>query len=365
MVSPLTICDYMQYSLYRLSSFAPGKKSPQISASNMGFKGQETANLIWSFATLNFPCSEMIDALSNSAARRCQTRGDAYDSDVIAKLFISQELTNTAWAMAVLQTYPKGLVDIVYQGLFGYGGPDGEVDRLRSSGMQGEHVMSSLYTQMALDMEAPHLGKSLPSGYPQAWTQSTNKAKGGNKNRRETRPSDDSTSTSMLNLSSSRLQLSIGKALHRVGFDHVQEHTIGGEDIFSEDNRQIDTSAFPAEFLSIDIANLEQKIGIEVDGPVHFVTVLDDESDESGKIQSHSGRKKKGGKKVSKGGDNMVMWEFLSNGRRRINGPTAFKHRLLGHLGWRVIHVPFWEWRELKGDEAAEDKFVRHLLEEV
>ena len=102
-----------------------------------------------------------------------------------------------------------------------------------------------------------------------------------------------------------------------------------------------------------------------MDGPVHFVTVLDDESDESGQIQSHSGRKKKGGKKITNGGDNMVMWEFLSNGRRRINGPTAFKHRLLGHLGWRIIHVPFWEWRELKGDEAAEDKFVRDLLEEV
>ena len=307
----------------------------------------------------------MVDALSSHVVSLCRRRGDGYDGTAIAKLFISQELANTAWAMAVLQRYPEGLVDIVYQGLFGCGGSDDEVNRLRQNGVQSEHLMSSLYTQMALDMEAPHLGKLLPSDFPQGWIESSNSGKSRGTAPKERR-SDDSSSTSMLNLNSSRLQQSIGKTLHRIGFDHVQEHTIGADDIFSARNRQIDTSAFPAEFLSIDIANIEGKIGIEVDGPAHFVTVLDDESDESGHVKSHSGRNKGGGKVISSAGnDDKIMWEFLSNGRRRVNGPTAFKHRLLGHLGWRIIHIPFWEWRELKGDEAAEEKYLRDILNEV
>lgn len=307
----------------------------------------------------------MIDALSSHIVSLCRRRrDDAYDSVAIAKLFNSQELTNTLWSMGVLQQYPEGLVDIVYQGLYGCGGSDDEVNKLRQNGVKSEHIMSSLYTQMALDMEAPHLGKLLPSDFPQGWTESTNSGKSRNSKSKERR-SDDSSSMSMLNLNSSRLQHHIGEVLHRIGFDHVQEHTIGADDIFSAHNRHIDTSSFPAEFLSIDIANLDEKIGIEVDGPAHFVTVLDDESDESGHVKSHSARNKEGGKKISSRDSGKVMWEFLSNGRRRINGPTAFKHRLLGHLGWRIIHIPFWEWRELKGDEAAEDEYVKNLLDEV
>ena len=307
----------------------------------------------------------MVDALSSHVATLCRRRGDEYDGTAIAKLFIEQELTNTGWAMAVLQRYPEELVDIVYRGLYGCGCSDDEVNRLRQNGVQAEHVMSSLYTQIALDMEASHLGKLLPGDFPQGWIESSNSGKSRGTKTKEQR-SDDSGSTSMLNLNSSRLQQIIGKALHRIGFDHVQEHTIGADDIFSARNRQIDTSSFPTEFLSIDIANIAEKIGIEVDGPAHFVTVLDDESDESGHIKSHSGRNTGGGKMISSGGNGgKVMWEFLSNGRRRVNGPTAFKHRLLSHLGWRIIHIPFWEWSELKGDEAAEEKYLRELLDEV
>lgn len=347
----------------RLTSITSTKKAVQKSSSVL-FKGQEAANLLWGFATLNYPCDEMVDAFSDYASLICRRQGNAYDSAAIARLFISQELTNVAWAMAVLQRYPEGLVDIVYQGLFGCGGSDDEISKLRRKGVQTEHIMSSLYTQMALDMEAPHLDKSLPIDFPQGWTESIRDSKDRNMKPQE-RWNDESGSPSMLNLSSSRLQLSIGEALHRIGFDHVQEHTIGADDIFSAHNRYIDTSSFPAEFLSIDIANLEEKIGIEVDGPAHFVTVLDDEPDESGRVKSDSARKEngEGGKKILSGGDDLVMWAFLSNGKRRVNGPTAFKHRLLGHLGWRIIHIPFWEWRELNQDQAAEDKFVRDLLE--
>ena len=39
---------------------------------------------------------------------------------------------------------------------------------------------------------------------------------------------------------------------------------------------------------------------------------------------------------------------FLS-GERAANGPTLLKRRLLGHIGYRVVSVPYWEWDQLKG----------------
>ncbi len=63
-----------------------------------------------------------------------------------------------------------------------------------------------------------------------------------------------------------------------------------------------------AEGLSLDLAKPRQRIAIEYDGPSHYVT-----------------------------GD---------GGPPRINGTTAFKHRLLEALGWRVIHIPYFEWGE-------------------
>jgi hypothetical protein len=29
-------------------------------------------------------------------------------------------------------------------------------------------------------------------------------------------------------------------------------------------------------------------------------------------------------------------------------GPTAFKHRILRGLGWKVISIPYFEWAELE-----------------
>mmetsp|Transcript_55384 Transcript_55384/g.166005 ORF Transcript_55384/g.166005 Transcript_55384/m.166005 type:complete len:126 (+) Transcript_55384:2680-3057(+) len=120
-------------------------------------------------------------------------------------------------------------------------------------------------------------------------------------------------------------------------------------------------TSYPEEFLSIDIANLNERIGVEVDGPAHFITVLDDESEHDGFIKSHA--EGKGGTAKMMG--NKMGWEFVTNGRRQVNGPTALKHRLLCHLGWCIVHVPFWEWRALRGDSESENLYCRDLLDEV
>ena len=134
---------------------------------------------------------------------------------------------------------------------------------------------------------------------------------------------------------------------------------IGAKDLLVDGDT--DTTPFPSEFLSIDIANVAEKIGVEVDGPAHFVTVLDFDSDKNsfanGDVLYEGGGAKQMGNKMG--------WKFISNGRRKSNGATALKHRLLCHLGWCTVHIPFWEWRGLGGDRSSEDAYCKSLLEEV
>jgi very-short-patch-repair endonuclease len=103
----------------------------------------------------------------------------------------------------------------------------------------------------------------------------------------------------------------------------VQEHLIVTDDL--DANYGIKLSSERLEFLSIDIARLEDKTGVEVDGPAHFVNILD-------------------------------------QGRRQPNGPTALKDRLLKHLGWKIIHVPFWEWRDVDGDRKKEEEYCKDIM---
>lgn len=228
------------------------------------FKSQEIANLVWSYATLNVEAPEMIDIIADYTVAIC-SRDKQYDESSISHFFKRQELANLSWSLAVLQQYPPDLVALTYKGLLGSGGIEG-VERLNrlydDGGMQTQQIMTLFYVQMALDTEAPQLGLSLPSGFPDAWVEPSSLLRKGGASKRQ---NNDSTSSSLLELNSSRLQITIGKTLAKIGFEHVQEHVIGAEDIFSIHNHEIDTSSFPAEFLSIDIANLEQKIGIEVE----------------------------------------------------------------------------------------------------
>ena len=51
---------------------------------------------------------------------------------------------------------------------------------------------------------------------------------------------------------------------------------------------------------------------------------------------------------------------FLS-GERAANGPTLLKRRLLGHIGYRVVSVSYWEWDELN-EEKEMKAFIQALL---
>jgi len=138
------------------------------------------------------------------------------------------------------------------------------------------------------------------------------------------------------------------RSLKGVGFDHVLEHIISTEEL--QANHGITLSSENQEFLSIDIANLDKKIGVEVDGPGHFVNILDSEDVEGIRVG--------GAMKTGKG---TTGWEFTANAQQKVNGPTALKHRLMSHLGWSVAHIPYFEWRE----QDDTDEYCRKLINDL
>lgn len=288
------------------------------------FKAQEIANLVWSFATLNHKEQPIMDYFTDYIIYICSdNRAKKYDESTIAKCFKRQEIANIAWSCTILEQYPKQLMNLLYAGLFGV--KDTDPKTLASiyddDGLQRQAIMTMFYVQMALDFEKPELGLSLPPNFPSDW--------------RETH--DSNTYTPELNdedeklrITTSRLQLKVNEALNRCRRqDYVQEHIITTTDL--QVNYDITLSNENQEFLSIDMADVESMNGVEVDGPGHFITLLD----ESGTF------------------------------KQEVNGPTALKDRLLEHLEWYIMHIPYWKWRDLGGDEESEDEYLQGLFIEA
>jgi hypothetical protein len=197
---------------------------------------------------------------------------------------------------------------------------------------------------MALQIEAPDLGLSLPYDFPNGWQESDNKSK-------RQKVIDNETGSTMLQITTSKLQQNISRTLNKVGFDHKLEHVISTDDLQAEYG--ISLSSINQEFLSLDIASIDKLIGIEVDGPGHFVNILDGvESDDTSNNNI-------GG--VMRIGRGKTGWEFTANSQQKINGPTALKHRLMSHLGWNVLHIPYFDWRQEKDGED----YCRRLLNDM
>ena len=191
-----------------------------------------------------------------------------------------------------------------------------------------------------LDFEAPYLGLKLPDNFPEGW---------GERGSLHT-SWENANDNPSLELNPSRTQSAVSKTLHRMGINHVEEHILNP----------------PYDFLSIDIANSEELWGVEVDGPAHFVIVLD-------KILSSDKKEKpipdlpepETSKVVYRGKRRRMSFRWEWNDRNHENGPTILKHRLLCHLGWWIAHLPFWEWNSVAGDPEKEFECLNNLLEEV
>lgn len=320
------------------------------------FKAQEIANLVWAFATLNSRDSKIMEHVSPYIKYICSDeRTGNYDERSISRSFKRQEVANIAWSCTVLEQYPKELMPLLYTALFG--GVDANSESLKSiygdDGIQRQAVMTMFYVQMALDMEAPELKLNLPRDFPLGWRESHSTNSNNNMH------SINDRTNSSLQLTTSRLQSVVSHALGRLGFDHVEEHVISTDEL--ESNHDIVLSCENQEFLSIDIADVDNLIGLEVDGPGHFITVLDDSDDSDDTTEV---KRKRGNVRVSKTSDGKGFL-FTANSKQQINGPTTLKDRLLQHLGWSVIHIPYWEWRDLKGDGDAEENYIQNLLQDI
>ena len=306
------------------------------------FKGQELANLLWAFATLDYPLKDGDNLVGKFMLSATQV--DKLKVPGIARVFIRQELANIAWSYAVFGIYPESVMTMLYRGLVGV---DDERDPKHlckcfgDTGLQGEAVNSLIYVQLAMEREEIQNGLTLPEGFPDDWNQ-----KSASKRTR------DLTETSFeLRLSTSKIQRSVSAAFNRIGFEHVEEHVITIDELL--DNQGIPLSREPREVLSIDLANLEARVAIEVDGPSHYMTYIDKVPDKGGgyPLLLKNGR---------------MEYQFrMSDERQQMNGPTVFKQRLLQRIGWKTINIPFWEWYRMNGDVELEDAYCRELLDKL
>mmetsp|Transcript_21470 Transcript_21470/g.48772 ORF Transcript_21470/g.48772 Transcript_21470/m.48772 type:complete len:769 (-) Transcript_21470:61-2367(-) len=301
-------------------------KSPTRRSAMDEFGGQEVANILWSFATLNFSSDRLVGAIEPYVLMKCMGPSLQADDRRIAMEFNRQELANLVWSFSVLEHYPEELIKVLWRGLIGKEGmgPEAQRQLMDDEGLRRESVMSILQFQLAADIEVPHLGIKLPPGFPVGWG-----------------IEGDDYLSSMGRINISALQRSVSRAFARVGYDHAEEYIIGDSGGDVRDTPYL-------KYISIDLANEEEKVGVEVDGPAHFINVIDGDGDRA--------------VPAADGPDSRI---FDWKGGRQTNGPTALKHRLLTHLGWRVAHVPFWEWGELGNDTQKMDEYCLNLIEEL
>ena len=156
----------------------------------------------------------------------------------------------------------------------------------------------------------------------------------------------DAVGFDQLKINTSKLQRDVSDAFLRIGFPHVLEHVIRMDSLAKDHG--IHMAAVPNEILSLDIADVGAKIGIEVDGPFHFISNIDKISPSDTGMQMIAGRK---GGIFNASGEGFEM-----------NGATCLKHKLMEGLGWKIIHIPFWEWDSLLGDPALEEDYCQNIL---
>ena len=228
-------------------------------------------------------------------------------------------------------------MNILYTGLIGSRNDPKHMNNVfNDDGLQDSSIMTLYYVQVAADIEAPELRLSLPQGFPNGWGED-----GGHRHTKGNENDLVQMSSSMLTLTVSRLQRSVSSTFDDIAFENVMEHVIDTNAISGEYGIQLPQA--PKEFLSIDIANVDKRIGIEVDGPGHFVRLIDKPEQQTAKAN--------------------FKQPFDDLGQNRVNGPTILKHRLLTHLGWDIIHLPYWEYQELGGDKTKEMAYCQSLLD--
>lgn len=339
------------------------------------FSPQEMANALWALATLDYRPEGLLQKLESPILSQVLPGNRKLTTKTIAESWKRQELANLSWVCAVFGEYPREMIRMIYMGLLGVGddpNPD-VVTRIHASaglgpddGIGSSAVMSITYLQMMMDLDRSMPSFiQLPDDFPDGWlhlsqSEATSRRPTGTTAQAEGLV-ERRGSGGDLELNRSNLQQNVGAALQRVGFTYVDEYVLDIATL-SREYGILGNSAMTSEILSLDMANPDRRLGVEVDGPGHFITNIDNFREEE-----------KGAYKESKiyestNPDNpKVEVVFGWNGQSsrlvtKINGPTALKLRLFRSMGWTIYNIPFWDWQQIQGDEDAEENYCRSLL---
>ena len=326
--------------------------------------GQEMGNVLWAFATLDYTPSGILELVEKYWVAMFD--GDLTVSN-LSKYMSRQEMANIAWATAVFGEYPQKLIELLHNGILGVSeGLDPKYMQntlYKDDGILPTHFNSLLYLQIMMDLD---LGVDnnrfyLPENFPSGWTS----------NPALMAPSNDPEKTSttdtngIMELSTSAIQTRVSKAFDRIDFGHVDEYLLTMKDLVDEFGIQM--PPLSTDILSLDIANIDSRIGVEVDGPGHWISNIDPSLNPD--ILESVGSYRKWS---SKNGDHSFEYTFNWNANdQAINGSTSLKWRLFDKIGWKIISVPFWDWipidnvrKQADEDELfeAQDNFCRALL---
>jgi hypothetical protein len=345
----------------RLDRFIHGERNSVTT-----FKGQNIANILWAFATLNVSLERSLDKLYPFICAVCGNGGDeggdegALSVRNVASMFNQQELANVAWSCAVFGIYPPDLMSTLYSSLLGSGSersPHTLASLFGDGGLQLQSIWTMIYVQVELDLEAKYstdMDLSLPDDFLEAWHQSPSVSLSLSSPAPSSLLSSSSlfaddplphplTNTLTLNLTTSKTQRDVSKAFTRIGFTHVDEHVITMEQLARDYGIRV--PAKPMGVLSIDIAHVEDKIAIDVDGPSHYISVIDGEPDDT----SNAGHANCMQGKVSN--------RYGGNGPRQCMNGSFVARPGVASVACAVLGVVL-----SRDDSAQEEAYCRRLL---
>jgi RAP domain len=348
----------------------------QLERRNRQFTQQEMTNSLWALATLDYRPKGLLHRLEGSILATVCSGKEPLTTRSIAKAWKRQELANMAWVCAVFGEYPTDLIKMIYMGLLGVGdNPDPDVVTGihmaaalgPDEGISATVIMSLTYLQMMMDLDksVPRFIR-LPDDFPDGWLRISQSGTPPTRDRGTTAQTEAlverrGSGGGDLELNKSVLQQNVGAALGRIGFEHVDEFVLDISTL-SRDYGILGGSAMSSEILSLDMANPKQRVGIEVDGPGHFVTNIDNFRGQETGIYQES-KIYENTSSSSEKVDIVFGWNGKSSRLvTKINGPTGLKLRIFQAIGWEIHNIPFWEWQSIQGDEKAEDDYCRSLV---